>query len=280
MTSAGSRWIRFAVAATKTRPCFSCIQVRNVEKMRPSEASPCPASRPPVIAISISSIQRSAGERDSTVRSARSNVCSGLSVPKTRFMSRRKSGRFQSAEIALTESDLPQPDIPIMRMPFGNRHSGVERFLREEGLALDEPFLEVLEPADVGEGEARRHELEDAVLPRRLLLLREDLEVPGVVEDLAPREHLGDDVLRLVRGQALERHRELLRVGLGEALLPEEALAEVAEEDEDLGLVRQVVVEDVDLLAEVVGDDEPGRHEDEEPAPPLERAGTRPGAGG
>src|SRR5450759_3276886 len=55
---------------------------------------------PAMIAISISSIHRSAGDSDSTVWSARWNVCSGLSVPETRFMSRRKSGRFQSAEMA------------------------------------------------------------------------------------------------------------------------------------------------------------------------------------
>ena len=61
----------------------------------------------------------------------------------------------------------------------------------------------------------------------------------------------------------LERHRELLRVGIDEALLAEEALPEVGEQEEDLGLVRQVVVEDVDLLPEVVGHDEPRRHEDE-----------------
>src|SRR5664280_3456026 len=122
MISAGRRWMRFAVAATKTSPCFSCIQVRNVEKMRPSDGSPPPASRPPVIAISISSIHRSAGDSDSTLWSARWNVCSGFSVPKTRFMSRRKSGRFQSAEMAFTESDFPQPDTPMSRMPFGTEN--------------------------------------------------------------------------------------------------------------------------------------------------------------
>ena len=191
--------MRFAVAATKTSPCFSCIQVRNVEKMRPSDASPWPASRPPVIAISISSIQRSAGESDSTVRRARSNVCSGLSVPKTRFMSRRKSGRFQSAEIALTESDLPQPDIPIMRMPFGigipaSSASFVKRFLR-----LTSHSLRFSSPPMSASEKRGRHELEDAVLAGGLLLLGEDLEVAGLVEDLAPREHLRDDVLGLVR---------------------------------------------------------------------------------
>ncbi len=44
---------------------------------------------------------------------------SGLSVPKTTFMSRRKSGRFQSVEIVLTQRLFPQPEIPMSRIPFG-----------------------------------------------------------------------------------------------------------------------------------------------------------------
>src|SRR5512140_3678334 len=47
MNSAGRRWIRFAVAATKTSASFSCIQVRNVEKIRPRAGPPPPASLPP-----------------------------------------------------------------------------------------------------------------------------------------------------------------------------------------------------------------------------------------
>ena len=47
------------------------------------------------------------------------NVDSGLSVPKTMFMSRRKSGRFQSVEIVLTHRLFPQPEIPMSSRPFG-----------------------------------------------------------------------------------------------------------------------------------------------------------------
>ncbi len=55
----------------------------------------------------------------STARSARRKVISALSVPKTAFMSRRKSGRFQSVEIVFTQRLLPQPEIPIRRIPLG-----------------------------------------------------------------------------------------------------------------------------------------------------------------
>ena len=106
-----------AVAATKTSAAFSCIQVRNPEKMRDIEAS-WPSRYPPT-PISISSIQSTAGETASTARSARRNVISALSVPKTAFMSSRKSGRFQSVEIVLTQRLFPQPEIPISRMPLG-----------------------------------------------------------------------------------------------------------------------------------------------------------------
>ncbi len=85
--------------------------------MRDIEASP--PSRYPPTPISISSIQRTAGETASTERRARRKVISGLSVPNTAFMSRRKSGRFQRVEIVLTQRLFPQPEIPISRMPLG-----------------------------------------------------------------------------------------------------------------------------------------------------------------
>ena len=47
------------------------------------------------------------------------NVISGLSVPNTAFMSSRKSGRFQSVEIVLTQRLFPHPEIPMSRIPLG-----------------------------------------------------------------------------------------------------------------------------------------------------------------
>ena len=109
--------MRLAVAATKTRALFSCIHVRKPEKMRDIEASP--PSRYPPTPISISSIQSTAGETASTERSARRNVASGLGVPKTAFMSRRKSGRFQSVEIVLTAEALAAAGDSHQEQPRG-----------------------------------------------------------------------------------------------------------------------------------------------------------------
>src|ERR1019366_1411816 len=130
-------------------------------------------------------------------------------------------------------------------------HAGIQRLLREKVLALHEPFLEVLEAPHVREGEARRNELEDAVLAGRLLLLGENLEVGLVVENRPAREDPRNDVLRFVLRQALERHGESFYVRVREALLAEVALPEVTQKEKDLALVREVVVKNVDLLLQV-----------------------------
>ena len=97
---------------------FSCIHVRNDEKMW--EAIRWPESSRPS-AFSISSIHRTAGATDSMVFNARWKASSGepYMPEKTKFMSRRNIGMFHSDEIVLTARDLPQPEIPIIRRPFG-----------------------------------------------------------------------------------------------------------------------------------------------------------------
>ncbi len=66
--------MRFAVAATKIRGGFSCIQVRKAEKICELTSAP-PSSMPRE--FSISSIHRMPGARDSMVRSARWKAASG-----------------------------------------------------------------------------------------------------------------------------------------------------------------------------------------------------------
>jgi hypothetical protein len=127
-------------------------------------------------------------------------------------MSRRKSGRFQSAGIVLTESDFPQPDIPIIRSPFGTGRARLDRLAREEVLPLPQPLLQVLEAADVVEREPRRDVLEDALLPGGLLLLGEELVERPLVEARRPGEDLREDVLELVERQAAQDGDDPVRV--------------------------------------------------------------------
>ena len=221
-----------------------------------------------MIAISISSIQRTAGASPSTVFRARWKLASGFAVPKTRFMSSRKRGRFQRAGIALTESDFPQPDIPIIRSPFGTGSPASTASLVKRCLPLPEPVLEVLEPADVVEREAGRDVLEDPRLPGGLLLLGEELVERRLVEPRGPGEDLREDVLQLVERLAPEDRDHPVGVDGREPPFAEVPLPEDGDRVPDLRLVRQVVVDEEDLLVQVLRQEEPRRdHHHELPLP-------------
>src|SRR5262249_48344264 len=125
---------------------------------------------------------------------------------------------------------------------------------------LGAPALGGVSPADILEREARRHELEHALLPRHLLLLGEDLEERALVEGLPRGEDLGDEMADLVGGQAAHREREPPHRGLVDREA-ESAVQVRVEDARDLAVVGQLVLDDVDLLLRLLGYREPGRDE-------------------
>ena len=172
----------------------------------------------------------------------------------------------------MTERDFPQPDIPIIRSPFGTGRPASDRLPREEVLPLPEPVLEVLEAADVVERDARRDVLEDTFLPRGLLLLGEDLVERRLVEPRGPREDLREDVLQLVERLAAQGRDDPVGVDGREPRLAEVPLAEDGDRVPHLRLVRQVVVDEEDLLLQVLGQEEARRDHHHELPLPLQLA--------
>ena len=143
-------------------------------------------------------------------------------------MSNRKSGRFQSVEIVLTQRLLPQPEIPMSRIPAGIGMPASSASLEKSACRFCKPGLEHVVPAHVVEREARRDELQDPLLLRHLLFLGEHLQKRLLVEDLALREDLRDEVADLVGGEAPHREGQTPHGGLVQPVPTEYAGGQLA----------------------------------------------------
>ena len=270
MNSAGRRWIRFAVAATKTSASFSCIQVRNVEKIRATGRVAAPASR-------------AARDRHLDLvdpENRRREPLDGLQGPVKARLGIR--GPEDDVHVEPEEREVPEGRDRLDRERFSaarhphhqeslrNGKTRLDRFPREECLSLPEPVLEVLEPADVVEREAGGNVLEDPRLPGGLLLLGQELVERRLVERLARGEDLRHEVPDFIGGQPAHRERESTHGGFVD--LDREAAPQMRVEHlRDFGVVGQFILDDVDLLLRLLRERQARRNEEDVPAPVLQR---------
>ena len=196
--------------------------------------------------FSSSSIHRIAGAIASAVLITVADVLLGRPTrpPKILPTSRRSSGICHSAPTAFAVSDLPVPGTPMSRMPLGSGRPKSRARERERVAALDQPVLEDLHAADVGELLAVLVVLEHAALADDLLLLLEDrLEVERVRAHRALGEHvLGLDEREAERGFDDALHER--RIALDHLLRRRrQARQDLARGLLDLLAVRQLPVE-------------------------------------
>ena len=208
-------------------------------------------------------------------RSARRKVASGLSVPKTAFMSRRKSGRFQSVEIVLTQRLLPQPEIPIRRMPLRDRDAGVERFLarRAPGASASQSS---------GRRSRRRRRARSAEARTRA----RPPCATSAPSRRGPRRKAASSKAWRVRERSWRRGARSRRPSAPACASASRRIGRLVDRRRRAAaaggprgcwaisaVVGQLVLDDVDLLLRVLGDRQARRDEQDVPAPVLERRG-------
>ena len=144
-SSGGSELMSFAVATTKTRVCFSAIQVRNVPRHAAWSRF---RRRRPARPFSISSIHRTQGDMTSAVLQRIAQLAFGfamvLVVERAEVQAQQRHA--ENAGGRLCARLLPQPWIPIRRDAlWADRGAGVF-VAAKRGSSLRQPVLELLRP--------------------------------------------------------------------------------------------------------------------------------------